>query len=217
MFLPTVSRPHLSSCISGSDSIQPAEWSFQYLRRQAQIAREELIKQRVEEGNYRELADPAVDRYTGRITNAVPKIRVENSESEETNTDDENDEGWYSASSTTSILEANDIRSFRAHFLGTIGRLIVFSKGIRYVRSLPSKKEMWRRDFLELAEMRKIEGSAMSKMVSSPDQLEIKYTDGSKLQIEGMRERDEAFNTIIGFSSLQWQSLQIKKDRNQQA
>lgn len=152
------------------------------------------------------------------MTKSVPKIRVENSESEETDTDvDDDDEGWYSASSTISVLEASDIRSFRAHHAGTIGRLIVFSKGICYVRSVPTKKELWRHDFLDLAEMRKVEGSALSKVVSSPDQLEIKLTDESKLKIEGMKERDEAFNTIIAFSSLQWQSLQIKKDSNQQA
>ncbi|KAL2037723.1 hypothetical protein N7G274_009448 [Stereocaulon virgatum] len=195
-----------------------AEWSFQYLRRQAQITREEFIKRRVEEGYSQELANPTVERYSGRMTKTVPKIRVENDESEETDTEaDADDEGWYSASSSTSVLEASDIRSFRAHYAGTIGRLVIFSKGIRYVRSVPMKKELWRHDFLELAEMRKVEGSALSKVVSSPDQLEIKLTDESKLKIEGMKERDEAFNTIIAFSSLQWQSLQIKKDSNQQA
>ncbi|KAK0510724.1 hypothetical protein JMJ35_007156 [Cladonia borealis] len=193
-----------------------AEWSFQYLRRQAQITRERLIKERIEEGHFRELANPALDRYTGRMTRTVPKIRVENPESEIEDTDD--DEGWDSASSTTSVLETSDIRAFRAHCSGTTGRFIIFSKGIRFVRSFPlPKKELWRYDFLELAEMRKIEGSTFSKLVSSPDQLEIKLTDGTKLQIEGMKERDEAFNTIIGFSSLQWQSLQIKNDTKQQA
>lgn len=155
-----------------------------------------------------------MDRYTG-CTITVPRIRVERSRSGESSDDD--DDGWYSADSTTSVLEASDIRSFRAQSLGVVGRLIVFSNGIRYVRSVP-KKEIWRRTFLEMAEMRKVEGSTLSKLTSmSPDQLEIKCIDGSKLHLEGMRERDEAFNTIIAFSSLQWQSLQIISNSTAQA
>ena len=215
--IPTHGKLLRSGPASATDHIQSAEWSFQYLRRQAQITRERLIGDRIEEGHFRELANPALDRYTGRMTKTVPKIRVENPESEIEDTDDD-DEGWYSANSTTSVLETSDIRAFRAHCSGSTGRFIIFSKGVRFVRSFPPpKKELWRYDFLELAEMRKIEGSTFSKLVSSPDQLEIKLTDGTKVQIEGMKERDEAFNTVIGFSSLQWQSLQIKNDSKQQA
>ena len=192
-----------------------AEWSFQYLRRQAQAAREQMIKSKIESGHSHELANPAIDQYTGRMT-TVPKIKIEGDDSAEDEGDDD-DEGWFSASSTTSVLEASDIRSFRAQSGSSIGRLIVFTKGIRYVRSLP-RKELWRQNYLDLAEMRKVEGSNMSKLASlSPDQLEIKCVDGTKLHLEGMKERDEAFNTIIAFSSLQWQSLQIKSNSNAQA
>lgn len=190
-----------------------AEWSFIYLRRQAQITRERIIERKVEEDHFRELANPAV-KYTGRVTR-VPKIKIKGSDSgdeddnDEVDDGDDDDEGWYSACSTTSVLEASDIRSFRCQSHKVIGRLVIYSKGVRFVRSLP-KKELWRRNFLELAEMRKVEGSKMSKLVSSsPDQLEIKCIDGSKMHFGGMKERDEAFNTILGFSGLQWQSLQI--------
>ena len=181
-----------------------AEWSFTYLRRQAQLTRERIIEKKVEEGHFRELAHPAVDQYTGRMI-TVPQIKVESSDSE----DEDDDEGWYSACSTTSVLEASDIRSFRCQSQNFVGRLVVYSKGVRFVKSLP-KKELWRRNYLDLAEMRKVEGSRISKLASlSPDQLDIKLIDGSKLHLEGMKERDEAFNTIIGYSGMQWQSLQI--------
>lgn len=174
-----------------------------------------MIRHRVQENNSHELANPTVDVYTGRII-TVPKIQIKGEDSAHDYSDDE-DEGWFSASSTTSVLEASDIRSFRAQSGSSIGRLIVFTKGIRYVRSLP-KKELWRRDYLELAEMRKVEGSKVSRLASlSPDQLEIKCVDDTKLHLEGMKERDEAFNTIIAFSSLQWQSLQIKNNTKAQA
>jgi len=192
-----------------------AEWSFQYLRHQAQIAREQMIKKNVEQGHFHQIANPAVDEYTGRIA-IVPKIQVEGDQSAKEFSDDE-DEGWHSACSTTSVLEASDIRSFRARSHGVPGRLVVFTKGIRYVRSLP-KKELWRIDYLELAELRKTEGPGVSKLASlSPDQLEIKCIAGNKFCLEGMRERDEAFNTIIAFSGLQWQSLQIKANTDAQA
>ena len=191
-----------------------AEWSFQYLRRQAQITREELIKRKVEEGHSREVADPAVDRYTGRMT-TIPKIHIDGGISDDGPRDSSDDETWQSTTSTTSVLEASDIRSFRAHCGSSIGRLIVFSDGVRFVRSI-KKAESWRVLFVELTEMRKIEGNQLSKLVSSPNQLEIKSMDGRKVCVEGMKERDEAFNTIIAFSGLQWQSLQIRHNTNAQ-
>lgn len=176
-----------------------------YLRRQAQLTRERIIEKKVE----KDLANTAV-RYTGRMTK-VPKIKIEDRDSEDEVDDDDDDESWYSACSTTSVLEDCDIRSFRCQLYKVIGRLVIYSKGIRFVRSLPKKKELLREDYLRLAEMRKVEGSsAMSKLTSlTSDQLEIKFIDGSKVHFEGMKERDEAFNSIIAFSGLKWQSLQI--------
>lgn len=117
-------------------------------------------------------------------------------------TDDDNND-WHSASSSTSILEESDIIAFRAQSKGIVGRLIVFSGGIRFVRSL-GQKQMWRRSFLELVEMRKLEGSTMSRLtMATRQQIEFKFTNGSTL-MEGMKDRDEAFNSILGFSGLQW-------------
>ena len=169
-----------------------------------------MIEKKVAEGHYRELANPVVDEYTGRMT-TIPKIHVEgDTPAINDDYDGDSDDSWHSTSSTTSVLEASDVRSFRAYSHGLVGRLVVFTKGIRYVRSLPKKKEMWRRDFLEIAEMRKVQGSSVGALGSSVDQLDIFCVDGGKFHLEGMRERDEAFNTIIAFSSLQWQSLQVK-------
>ena len=169
-----------------------------------------MIQKKVEEGHFREVANPTMDEYTGRMT-AVPKIRIEGGDTPATdNNDGDSDDSWHSTSSSTSVLEASDVRSFRTYSHGIVGRLVVFTKGIRYVRSLP-KKEIWRLDFLEIAEMQKVQGSNVSKLGSlSTDQLDIVCVDGGAFHLEGMKERDEAFNTIIAFSSLQWQSLQIK-------
>ena len=185
-----------------------AEWSFAYLRRQAQITRERIIGDKIEQSHFRKSAIPATDEGTSRMT-TVPKITVEGSGPGDENNDADDGDGWYGACSTTSVIQVSDIRSFRCQSHKIIGRLFVCSEGIRFVRSLP-KKELWRRRYPDLAEMRKVEGSTMSKLASlSSNQLEIKCTDGSMLSMEGMKERDEAFNTVIAFSALQWQSLQI--------
>ena len=184
-----------------------AEWSFAYLRRQAQITRERIIEKKVEKDHFRELAKPAANEYCGHLT-TVPEITVrgENLEDEK-NTDDDN-ESWYSVCSTTSVVEAFDIRSFRCQSQEVVGRLVVSLEGIRFVRSLP-KKELWRRKYLDLAEMRKAEASTISGLTSlSRNQLEIICADGSKLSLKGFQERDETLNAIIAYSGMKWQSLQ---------
>lgn len=180
-----------------------AEWSFQYLRRQAQITREQMIQKKVLQEFQDETSCSPRETYTSQ-NKLIPGVTVKDS-----NTVD-NDEDWHSVSSSTSILDASDILSFRAYSHGVVGRLIIYSEGIRFVRSL-TKKEVWKRTFLELAEIRKLEGSLVSKITMKTfEQLEIKFIGGDSLLLEKMRNRDEAFNAIIGFSSLQWQALQTE-------
>lgn len=183
-----------------------AEWSFQYLRRQAQEAREELIQHKVERNNALKTTNHGSHSLTG--DKAIPKIvrigPVEESEALSDGVDNGNDDS-QSVISSTSILEGQDVISFRAQWKRSIGRLIVSSSGIRFVRSLP-KKELWSRSFLELVEMRKLQGSTVSKLVKKAlEQFELTCTDGAILRMEAMKNRDEAFNTIIGFSGLRWQ------------
>lgn len=167
------------------------------MRRQAQISREQLIKQKVEANHSKEAQHPHLGVHVG---NAVHSFTMEDGVM---NDDDDDDDDWHSASSSTSILEDSDIIAFRAHSNGIVGRLVVFSGGVRFVRSL-GQKEIWRRSFLELAEMRKVEGSTMARLtMASRQQIELKFTNGSTL-LEGMKDRDEAFNSILGFSGLQW-------------
>jgi len=51
------------------------------------------------------------------------------------------------------------------------------------------------------------------KLVPAPrDALHLLWIDGSGTRIEEMAKRDECFNTIIGFSTSRWQSLQPAMD-----
>lgn len=99
-----------------------------------------------------------------------------------------------------------DVLSLRCRYQGTIGRLVINTSGIRFIRSIPSK-EVWRRPYRELAEMRKINEAKLATL-KRENVLELKFTDGTSEQIEAMKQRDNAFNAIIGFSGLQWQMLQ---------
>ena len=187
-----------------------AEWSFQYLRRRAQISREQIIKMKVDKVHKLEDANPRVGVYAGQTT-VMPRIALDMDEHDnEANATHRNgyaddEESWHSAESSSSVLEDTDILSFRAQSGRSTGRLVVYANGIRFVRSF-KRKELWRRSFLEIAEMRKIEGSAASRITfKSLEQLELTLTDGSTMVLGSMKDRDEAFNSIIGFSALQWQ------------
>lgn len=179
-----------------------AEWAFQYLRRNAQITRERLVERKVNRMFNEENDGDRRPTYKAR-GQMIPNIIVDGNQSDE-------DEDWHSVSSTTSVLDESDIKAHRAYSQGAIGQLIIYSGGVRFVRSI-KRKELWRRSFLELAEMRKWGGSSVSRLPTVPSQsLELKFIDGSKMALKGMKDRDSAFNTIVGFSGLQWQSLQAK-------
>ena len=134
----------------------------------------------------------------------MPKVTFEVTHPDDDDSDD--DAGsWHSAESSSSVLDSSDLIAFRAYSNKHIGRFIIYANGVRFVRS-SNTKELWRRSFLELAEMRKLEASPVSQItLKALEQLELTFTDGRSVVLEAMKDRDEAFNTIIGFSALQWQ------------
>lgn len=174
-----------------------AEWSFQYLRRHAQTTREQLIENKVDR-IHQEESD------CGSLASCItPEITVNEDISY-------GEDDLHSVYSTARVLDGMDIVAYRAYSQGAVGRLIVYTGGIRFVQSI-KRREIWRVSYLELAEMRKKEGPSLLKIPGVPSQsLEFKFINGSKIAVEGMKDRDSAFNTIIGFSGLQWQSLQAK-------
>ncbi|KAI4242910.1 MAG: hypothetical protein L6R40_003783 [Gallowayella cf. fulva] len=170
---------------------------LEYLRRNAQTTRHAAERAYVKEKDGH-CASP----YRG-LFESVPDITLDETGSDE-------DDDWQSVRSTVSIRDGSDIVSYKAFSQGVVGRLIIYSSGVRFLRSI-KQKEIWRHSFLELAEMRKQDGSVVSKLPTvSSQSLELKFIDGSKIVLEAMRERDGAFSSIIGLSGLQWQSLQAK-------
>ena len=173
----------------------------------AQLARQQLIECKIEQ-----LHQTETDHFKGsppsRRADKIPFIMVEGLESSD-------DEVWYSAASASDILGDSDIMAYRARWHGNVGRLIIYSGGVRFVRSL-KRSELWKSPFLEIAELRKKQSSRASKLsMMGQESLEIKLVDGTKLDVDGLKDRDSAFNTIIGCSGLQWQSLQPKVPRQE--
>ncbi|KAL8908357.1 MAG: hypothetical protein Q9207_000885 [Kuettlingeria erythrocarpa] len=175
-----------------------AEWSFQHLRRKAQTTRERLLERKVE----RDFHHDQKARYKGPFQ-TIPNIFIDDCGS-----DDAGD--WHSVRSSTSVLDKTAITAYRAWSHGAIGRFNIHTGGVQFIRSL-KRKESRRCSFLDLAEMSKQEGSILSRLPTvSPHSLEVKLIDGSVFPIEGLNDRDSAFDSIIGFSDLQWQALQAK-------
>lgn len=168
------------------------------------MSREQIIKSKVEVNHHREFEKSQIGVYAGQ-TSPAPKVTIQVTRPDEEDSDDDDALSWHSADSSSSVLDSSDVITFRARSNNHTGRFIIYANGVRFVRSF-HKQELWRRSFLEIAEMRKLQGSAISQLtLKSSEQLELTFTDGDSVVLDGMKDRDEAFNTIIGFSALQWQ------------
>ena len=169
-----------------------------------------MIASRVDEliGNQPEA--PILERYTGRISIPHPDIEVDG-KLQDIDSDTTSSEDWHSADSTSGLLEDTTFLSYRGHWEGTSGRLAITPIGIRFIRSI-KRQELWHLPYIEIEEMRKFSGAARSEVkaldVRSKRLLQLKAIDGRCLTLDLRGDRDEVFNYIIGFSGLQWQSLQ---------
>ena len=192
-----------------------AELSLYRLREEAQKSREILIERKVET-TYN--SEPTLPRYAGSAS--TPLIDDSGDDYEDTS-----EEEWHSASSSDSVLEGADMKAFHGQSQGVPGKLIVYSAGVRFVRSF-RHKELWNIPFVELSEMRKEQASALSKVLPTSKyvptskifpitsrSLEFDSTGNRGTYVVILKERDEAFKSIIGSSNLRWQPMQsIPKD-----
>lgn len=107
------------------------------------------------------------------------------------------------------------ILSFRARTGSTIGRLVLTTHGLSFHRSAPALASpahppiLWTRPFSDLVELRKAEstGAALLLRLVPSQTLIIRWLDDTETQLRGMPRRDEAFNSIVGFSGARWMEL----------
>ncbi|KAK3056104.1 hypothetical protein LTS18_011739 [Coniosporium uncinatum] len=185
-----------------------AEWTFQYLQQRARQTRIKMLsksisQQQAEDALPHAFSNPA---HLANSREARPDTQTNYCDGDD---DGDDDAGYETASSSLSafnVLKHIDIISFKGSYGGVRGRLVIQSDGMRFMRSIPTK-QLWYRQYSELLEMRKLDGTGIAKM-RQQSLLEFEYVDGSVEQVNAMKQRDEAFNTIIGFSALRWQQLQ---------
>ena len=170
-----------------------------------------MIQRKVQDKFELEKNDPPLPNYMGNLDLPHPSTQLDDQTEHKMDTASSDDDDWHSAVSADSILADTDIVAFRAFWGRSSGRLIMYPSGIRFVRSVKGT-ELWNLPFVEMKEMRKFRGGrkGASKLSSilSRRWLEFIGVNDQSYALEVVRDRDEAFNYIIGFSNLQWQSLQ---------
>ena len=187
-----------------------AEWAFRHLRVQCQISREIMITRNVAKNFQAEINGPTLEKYAGSLSLPHPHISFDEAGGDDSDFSS-GSEDWESATSAKDVLSDMDIIAFPAYCEGVLGRLVVHPAGLRFVRAR-KEKEVWDLPFIEIQEMLKFHSSKtktskLSSMLSGHE-LELHDIHGRVWELELVRDRDEAFNYIIGFSNLQWQSLQ---------
>ncbi|KAI4743242.1 hypothetical protein E4T50_06398 [Aureobasidium sp. EXF-12298] len=183
-----------------------ADWSMKYLREKAQETRAGLIEKKVQEEWDKDLSQQRGGLVAGSLD--IPTVTKTKWPGDDSSSDSEDDDAasFHTTDSSTSILGGLDILSFRCSMHGIPGRLIIFSDGLCYQRTSPvasARKEVWRRSWSELVEMEKIDPKTAGLVKT--DGIRLAFADGVEAKLEHVRQRDKAFNCIIGFSGLQFQ------------
>ncbi|KEQ58124.1 uncharacterized protein M437DRAFT_79226 [Aureobasidium melanogenum CBS 110374] len=183
-----------------------ADWSMKYLREKAQETRAGLIEKRVQEEWEKDLSQQRGGLAAGSLD--IPKITKTTWPGEDSSPDSEDDDAasFHTTDSSCSILDGLDILSFKCSMHNVPGRLVIFSDGLHYQRTSPvtsARKEVWRRLWSELVEMEKIDPKTAGLVKTKG--IRLAFADGAEAKLEHVRQRDKAFNCIIGFSGLQFQ------------
>ncbi|KAH0547796.1 hypothetical protein FGG08_000053 [Glutinoglossum americanum] len=188
-----------------------AEWTFQYLRRESQSSRETPIQEKIERIHHDE--ETPMKRQNGSPVHHHHHHH-RHSPPEPLSTDENEAEDWQSADSAAhNTLNDQTILSCKCECSGTSGRLAISSSSIHFARSRPPKDELWRRSFSDLVAMSKTSQPAAIGIHRHHHHhhhndhkraLDLEFADGEVVRLGGFRERDRAFNCIVGVSGLRW-------------
>ena len=175
-------------CVTESASVDSlaAEWTFCYFQYQCQKRRTAAIRPAVEEEHWYDAP-------------SSPNREIAN------------EDGYGTAPEGSTV--ANEVFvSFRAKWQGKLGRLFIDAAGVGFVGTI-HRRELWKLAFNEIKEILKIKSSQdrSSKLSGSysAHELELISRSGITYSMDFVKDRDQAFNYIIGFSTVQWKTLQI--------
>jgi len=147
------------------------QWAMMYLRNKAQETRARLIGDEIEKRHNEETRNlAAVPELTALLDVSGPKSTHPPNVSDSEDSDVSDAESYATADSSTSILGSHlDLVSFKCRHKGHPGRLIIYSDGLRFVRTSSFSKrqhQTWRHPWFELIEMRKVNSSTVAKLVN---------------------------------------------------
>jgi hypothetical protein len=119
-----------------------------------------------------------------------------------------------------------DILSFGYTYVHAPGRFIISTHGVRFTSEVGRflHFESFHKPFSKLVEMSKRQTkssilSPLAKVTTGMDKLELRFRgrecgmDAEVVVLENMRERDKAFNALLGFSGVMWQHLQKRPEK----
>lgn len=107
--------------------------------------------------------------------------------------------------------------SFRASCNDRSGHLVIEPSGVRFQANGSSKDSSRRILYFELVEMWKLAPeprsaakNVLKRVLVGKERLCFKELNDKVMVLEIKKGRDDAFNFVLGFSGLQWQSLQTE-------
>ncbi|CAF9913418.1 MAG: hypothetical protein GOMPHAMPRED_007904 [Gomphillus americanus] len=181
-----------------------SEWGFDYLRQQCEKVRKNAEATKTEQRH----DDAHVQ---------LPVNRLAGSGRRDADMDGFMNKKFVPVDSPSGLPRDFQLLSFRCRFDGTRGKLELTPEGLHFIRSIKHKC-LWTLHYQNINEMRKhrkmheLESTASSKSGSKRKDnartLELQSKDNKLYTLEFKSARDEAFNYIIGFSRVQWKSLQ---------
>jgi len=185
-----------------------SEWCFQYLQECAAEAKAAIVSATEDDSHH--------FRTGSALTDQDDSLNTHDADS-------------FISAQSSSLNNERDILSFGCTYLHTLGRLVLSTTSIRFDSSLGKilPYAAFNKPFCDLIEMHKRQTHAsilkpLAKITTGLDKLELSFqsdgaVDGTQEQdivvLENMRGRDKAFNAIIGFSGMRWQSLQAKTEK----
>jgi hypothetical protein len=106
---------------------------------------------------------------------------------------------------STAPLATADIFATGCTWNSLSGTIVIGVNDMRFVRRFPNK-ELWKRSFQELVEVKKGNGQT-SVLKTTQNFLELSFGDGHSARLEHLKNKDELFNVVLAFSGLTWQQM----------
>jgi hypothetical protein len=140
------------------------------------------------------------------IRNIIPRLKSKSSAGNTVlHTSSNNGEPTLATTTSMTPLTASDIFVAECKWNSLSGSVVLTSDEMRFIQKFP-KKELWKRPFQDLTELKKGNGQT-SILKTTQNFLELTFKDGTSETLEHLVNKDELFNILLAFSGLTWHQL----------